>query len=185
MTDRRVVVWKHLCWGEAGGGLEHLVLDAASARSTLLWVDEAAPFRLDYDATWRTDGRFERMRIALTDAGRDRTLELARADTGLWTVDGERAPRLDGCDDVDLWPTPFTNSLPIWRLRLDVGASAEIRVAWILAPDLTVEPKAQRYTRLAPQTYRFESLDDGFTADLRVDDAGLVVDYPDLFARLA
>jgi uncharacterized protein len=182
----RVAVWKHLGWGDAGAGVEHLTLGTTSADAALVWVDEKRrPYRLEYLATWRDDTRFEHMRITLHDAGRRRALALARAENGLWTMDGERAPRLDGWDEVDLWPTPFTNSFPIWRLKLDVGASAEVRVAWIRAPELSVEPKEQRYTRLDPHTYRFESLDDGFTADIRVDDAGLVVDYPDLFVRLA
>lgn len=181
----RVAVWKHLGWGDAGAGLEHLALGATWADAAMVWVDEHRPYRLEYDATWRDDARFERLRITLHDAGRDRTLELARDDDGLWTMDGARAPRLDGCDEVDLWPTPFTNSLPIWRLKLDVGTAAEIRVAWILAPELSVEPKEQRYTRIDEHIYRFESLADGFSADIRVDDAGLVVDYPALFVRLA
>ena len=43
--------------------------------------------------------------------------------------------------------------------------------------------RQQRYTNLGGGRYRFESLDDDFTADLTVDEAGLVVDYPGLFRR--
>jgi hypothetical protein len=44
----------------------------------------------------------------------------------------------------------------------------------------------QRYTALdGAKHYRFESLDDGFTAELPVDEDGFVLDYPGLFRRLA
>ena len=46
----------------------------------------------------------------------------------------------------------------------------------------------QRYTCLEthPQggRYRYESLSSGFTAELAIDAAGLVIDYQDLWKRL-
>jgi uncharacterized protein len=35
---------------------------------------------------------------------------------GQWKVDGEAAPQLDGCLDVDLEASAFTNALPVHRL---------------------------------------------------------------------
>ena len=53
-------------------------------------------------------------------------------------------------------------------------------------PRLAVTPQDQRYTALTPGSlYRFESPGSGFTADLPVDEDGLVLDYPGLFRRLA
>ena len=58
-------------------------------------------------------------------------------------------------------------------------------MAWVAAPDLTVETKPQAYTRLAERLFLFESLDgSGFKAELPVDQDGLVTDYPDLFLRV-
>lgn len=107
-----------------------------------------------------------------------------------WGLGAERASRelsdwdLAGYDDVDLAWTPFTNTLPIRRLRLQPGESRDIRVAWI-QPGLQLVEGLQRYTRLDPNTWRFESLTSGFTAELSVDDDGLVIDYPGLFRRIA
>ena len=39
----------------------------------------------------------------------------------------------------------------------------------------------QRYTRVAERRYRFEHLDSGYTVEVLVDDAGLVLEYPDLW----
>jgi hypothetical protein len=39
------------------------------------------------------------------------------------------------------------------------------------------------YTRIAENTYRYES-DNGFSADIVVDDLGLVIDYPSGWERI-
>ena len=66
-----------------------------------------------------------------------------------------------------------------------VGERRQFHMAWIFAPDLTVHPQPQAYTRLADRLYLFENLDgSGFRTELPVDEAGIVVDYPDLFRRV-
>lgn len=81
--------------------------------------------------------------------------------------------------------TPFTNTLAIRRLGLKVGESAEIKVAYILVPELSLRAASQRYTRVADRLWRFEALDIDFTADITVDEGGFVMDYPGLFRRAA
>jgi hypothetical protein len=70
------------------------------------------------------------------------------------------------------------------RLNLAVGESAEVTAAWFRIPEFRVEPLRQRYTRLAEDTYRYESPDHDFTATLTVDDLGLVVVYDPGWVRL-
>jgi hypothetical protein len=100
---------------------------------------------------------------------------------------GEPVPELDGCIDVDVSATPFTNTLPIRRLGLRPGESEELLVAYIRVPELLVGLERQRYGCLGVQAdgglYRFEALPSGFTANLPVDSDGLVIDYPRLFRR--
>jgi hypothetical protein len=79
--------------------------------------------------------------------------------------------------------TPFTNTLAIRRLGLKVGQAAEIKVAYVLVPELRLRAAPQRYTRLAERRWRFDGLDLDFTADLTVDADGFVVEYPGLFRR--
>jgi hypothetical protein len=101
-------------------------------------------------------------------------------------------PELEGCVDVDISATPFTNTLPIRRLGLEPGESAELRVAYVDVPELAVGPARQRYEYLEERAggglYRFEAppieaLPSGFTAQIPVDVDGLVIDYPGLFRR--
>ena len=90
-------------------------------------------------------------------------------------MDGAPVRALKGCTDVDLGCSPATNTLPIRRLRLAVGASHTIRAAWVRFPELVVEKAAQTYTRLDEFTYRYAS--GTFEAELTVDDDGLVAGY--------
>jgi hypothetical protein len=102
-------------------------------------------------------------------------LTLGRNARGGWTVDGQPVRALKGCSDVDLGCSPSTNTLPIRRLRLDIGGSHTIGAAWVRFPDLTVHKIAQTYTRLDEFTYRYASAT--FEAELTVDDDGLVTVY--------
>src|SRR3989442_7943903 len=83
--------------------------------------------------------------------------------------------------------TPFTNTLPVRRLGLRPGETADLPVAWVIVPGLRVERARQRYTclRLEAQgaVYLYENLDNGFRADLPVDADGMGLDYPDQFRR--
>ena len=71
-----------------------------------------------------------------------------------------------------------TNLLPIRRLNLAVGQRAIVRAAWLRFPTFNLEPLEQTYTRLDQQTYRYESGGGTFVAELKVNDFGLVTDYP-------
>ena len=75
------------------------------------------------------------------------TLALEHGDDG-WTVDGASRPDLAEAVDVDIVLTPFTNTLPIRRLPLHIGHTADITVASIDVETLDVQPDHQRYTRL-------------------------------------
>ncbi len=98
---------------------------------------------------------------------------------------------LDGCLDVDVGITPATNTLPIKRLKLRAEESRGIVVAYVPLPDqvkgdfLPLRAE-QRYTCLERERrYRYEGLFRAFTAELEIDAAGLVLDYPDTFRRVA
>ncbi|BDI22504.1 putative glycolipid-binding domain-containing protein [Herbiconiux sp. L3-i23] len=135
--------------------------------------------RYRYEVRLDSDWTFRSLRIAMI-GGCAVTLEHS-AECG-WVVDGTVRDDLDGAVDIDLVVSPFTNTLPLRRLGLEVGASAEVVVAWV-DDDLNVLPDPQRYTRLGADRVLFESLDSGFSRELLVDPDAFVVDYPGLFHR--
>lgn len=190
MTEEspRAVCWAPL-WNPARThpGLEQVLLARRSARGAVLaFHEDGQPFCLRYQLAWDSAGLVRNADLQVDCAAGGRALGLRSDGAGRWQdMNGVDLPRLAGCEDIDIWPTPFTNSFPIWRSALAVGERREFRMAWISAPDLTVWAQSQAYTRLGERLYRFESLDgSGFQADLTVDADGLVTDYPGYFARI-
>jgi uncharacterized protein len=53
-------------------------------------------------------------------------------------------------------------------------------MAWVSVPDLAVLRSEQRYEPIAERRVRFVGLEDGFTADLELDEHGFVTHYPGL-----
>ena len=129
------------------------------------------------------DGLTRRVELDL-DGGAVRRVLVADG-AGHWRWEGgPELAEVAGALDVDLTVTPATNTLPIRRLAgLDVGRAADLRMAWVQFPELSVIPSAQRYERLAADRWRFSTA--GFEAELLVDPDGLVLDYGGLFRSLA
>jgi hypothetical protein len=105
-------------------------------------------------------------------------------DEGVWTVNGRHERAFDGLTDIDLGFSPCTNTLPIRRLALEVGQSARIAVVWLRFPSLEIVRSEQVYTRLADHTYRYDSGSGDFTAELDVDELGIVTRYGDFWREL-
>lgn len=171
-------------------GLEHLRFEStdrgAVAEGTVFGGTLDDPFDLRYrvecDALWRV--RSARVSLASAPGGE---LSFDGDGDGRWT-DGRGAafPEFDGCFEIDISATPFTNTLPIRRIDLAIGASAEISVIYLLIPEMTARRSRQLYTRLGNKSYRFEEkgVFNGFTAEISIDEDGFVVDYPQLFKKI-
>ena len=177
--------WRWIWQPDLGEGAEQFRFRATpggyEARGAVVATLEGAPLKASYsvetDAAWVT----RRVRVDVTGGGR---LEILSDGAGHWRcADGGALPELDGCIDPDISMTPFTNTLAVRRLGLKVGEAAEIKVAYVLVPELSLRAAPQRYTRLAERLWRFDGLDIDFTADLTMDEGGFVVEYPGLFRR--
>ena len=175
-------------------GLEHLRLrvDAGGARADSVIIaldDDGRPFRARFAIETDPDWRVRHARIELLGDS-VRALDLHADGLGRWTdaVTGAAQP-LDGCLDIDVYPSPFTNTLPIRRFAdAAVGRPVAIEVAWVVLPELTIQPARQEYTLLergsAGSRWRFRGLDSDFTAELPADRDGLVLDYPGIARRV-
>ncbi|HEY3210209.1 MAG TPA: putative glycolipid-binding domain-containing protein [Actinomycetota bacterium] len=180
----RAVLWRALIFpgteycalweGEGGWSLQGTaVLSADEAPSEIR-------YRVSCDKAWRT------LDVEVVHSADDEErVDLRAGDDGHWFRADEELVEVTGCIDVDLGFSPSTNTLPIRRLGLAVGDSAEVRAAWVRFPQLTVEPLHQRYTRLGSDRYLYESLASDFRAELEVDDLGLIVRYPGGWERAA
>jgi uncharacterized protein len=89
---------------------------------------------------------------------------------------------LGDADFFDLGLSPLFNSLPVIRddlLRVETPRTYVMR--WVDVPSLEVTESEQRYEPLGNGRIRFRAGD--FTADIRFDEEGFVVDYPGLATR--
>ena len=150
-----------------GGGL--------SLVGTVIGAEGGVPVRIEYRVLADGAGLTTAVHVRDLRGFETRTVALERDAKGNWTIDGVRAAGLKGCTDVDLGCSPSTNTLPIRRVSLAIGASNTIKAAWIRFPELSIVKASQTYARLDEFTYRYSSGD--FTAELTVDDDGLVAAY--------
>lgn len=183
MTNTIIARWQD--W--SGSGLEHLVLKVGSsgmvAESAILATVDGEAIAVRYRVQCNSEWRVRKAEIARI--GDERVIELTSDGLGNWADgDGLAQPQLRGAIDIDISVTPFTNTLPIRRLGLKVGQSAEILVVYMELPRLAVKTDRQRYTRLEVGLYRYESVDSDFTRDIEVDAESLVMTYPGLFRRV-
>jgi uncharacterized protein len=145
----------------------------------------AVRYVITVDPRWRTTAAHV---VELSEQG-TREVRLEADGGGGWRVDGEAAPQVDGCPDIDLEASALTNAFPVNRLGLEVGQRADAPAAYVRTPGLNVERLEQSYTRLpddGPRTrYDYESPSVEFRAELVYDQFGLVLDYPGIAVRTA
>jgi uncharacterized protein len=175
MTTRRVA-WRRSDEVETD---EHCTLTlrdgGLSLVGTVLGAEGGVPVRIEYRVLADGSGMTTAAHVRDLRGFEQRTMTLERDPKGAWRVDGAAVRALKNCTDVDLGCSPSTNTLPIRRLRLGIGASKTIQAAWLRFPELTVVKAAQTYTRLDEFTYRYAS--STFEVELTVDDDGLVAAY--------
>ena len=139
---------------------------------------EQGPARINYvvecDANWRS--RIGEIRGVIGD--QDWDLRIERSPVGQWTLNGETVKDVDGCLDLDLGFTPSTNLLQLRRVRLEVGAQADVPVAWIDLPGATLQLLPQRYERRGPDSYWYESPAAGYAETLELAESGFARWYP-------
>jgi uncharacterized protein len=177
-----------------GPGLEHLRLrvreGGIEADGVVVGEEGGTCFRARYvircNQHWRT------RELILDPLDGSDPLHLSSDGEGDWRDASESAlPELRGCIDVDLSVTPFTNTLPIRRLDLREGESSDMAVVYVNVPVMELGTSRQAYTCLergpGSGLYRYEDrgIFKGFTADLPVDENGLVLDYPGIFRRIS
>jgi hypothetical protein len=180
----RTGLWQWL----QGTGLERFQLLRAAGkwilRGTILTLAEFAPAEACYeiicDQSWHTRSAD----ISVQDSDGERMVRILN-ERGHWYENGQANETVNGCIDIDLGWTPSTNTLPIRRLRLEVGqSSGPVTAAWVRFPELTLQPLPQEYQRLAAQQYRYSSRGGAFVAELSVDDEGLVLNYEGFWQRV-
>ena len=152
-------------------------------------IEDGQTWFVDYAITLDADWITRTARVTSRSASGRRSVLLEADGAGHWLVDGEAAPHLDGCLDVDLESSAMTNALPVHRLALPIGGRAAAPAAYVRAADLSVERLEQEYRRItdqgAHQRYDYAVPAFGFACRLVYDESGLVLSYPGIAVRAA
>lgn len=192
---RSTVLWRHL----DGPGMQIAritdIPDGHTLDGRVLTVFDGAPAEVHFAIMCAADWTTRFAAVTVLQGESSRSIQLRRDEDGRWwRMNGKpgqgdpgytELPELEGVSDVDFGISPATNTLPIRRLRLEVGEARDSGAAWVGFPSLDVELLPQRYAREASNVYRYESNGASFTAQLDVDDDGIVVRYDDLWDRIA
>ena len=146
-----------------------------------IFLHEGSPCRLEYfiecDPDWST-------RSATVDGwvGEDIVeSEISVSEDRIWYLDDQEIKSVEGCTDIDLNFSPITNLLPLRRLNLQDGDRESVSAAWLRFPSFKLERLEQAYSRIDKSTVKYESRGGEFVRELKVNDAGLVIDYPDFW----
>ena len=180
---RETILWRGIFWA----GHEHCAVYEDEARwlveGVAVFTHDEQPCRLEYliecDQTWTTQSA----RVSGWVGEKRIDIEIKADPDRNWFCNGSEQPALKGCTDVDLNFSPSTNLLPIRRLNLEVGHEAPVSAAWLRFPSFNLERLDQVYRRLDQSTYRYQSNNGQFVAELKVNAFGLVTAYPELWEQ--
>ncbi len=136
-------------------------------------------YALDLDSVWniqsgKIDYRFE---------GDNRQIIFHKDTSGNWIIGDMKISLFRECTSIDISLTPFTNTLAIKALDMEVNESKVITVIYFDILKEKITRKSQNYSRLSPTRYKFENIPNDFEAAIEVDNNGLVINYPGLFTR--
>ncbi|MEV7961157.1 putative glycolipid-binding domain-containing protein [Oerskovia paurometabola] len=202
---------RHVAWAgeDDPGRVDAAVLSLGADRFEALGTSCSTTWVMAWSLT--LGPRWVTRRLDVTVRGQDwsRDLRLERSSAGEWsarvghvgsapvdlaTPGTDDPSALADALDCDLALCPVTNSMPVLRLGLlGPDAPAEptrLTMAWVEVPSLRVLRSDQVYTAQAPYdpeagraVVRYSSATRDVTADLTVDEDGIVIDYPHLARR--
>ncbi len=165
-------------------GLDYCEWKVDRLQGHIIAHDQSSPIFVSYVVEWTDNEGASAAWVSCRNTEIRKNLHLKRGTRGQWWRENSLLPQFEGLADIDLGISPATNTLPLRRLSLAVGQKAELTALWVRFPDLSLARLNQRYTRLRRDTYLYESLESGYTAELRVDENFRVITYGDVWKRV-
>ena len=157
--------------------------DSITIKSTILGLYNEKLYQVKYVINLNQSWQVYFCCVESQFNNRVKSFEFSKDQNQKWSLNGKYQPEFDGCMDVDIPLTPLTNSLPINRLGLNDGQEEKIDVIYIDLLDENIRPVKQKYKRISTEIYKYENIPNDFEAEIKVDNLGFVVDYPQLFKR--
>lgn len=155
-----------------------------AVKSTIVGCSDDVPFKVDYELELSKDWVISNFSVRAWLGNVEQSLHLKHNGHGGWFNNANEWKHLEGCLDIDISLTPFTNSLPINRIKTGLDKKTDIEVVYVDVLNFDISKETQHYQRLESNKYNFANNDGSFTADIIVDEFNLVKYYPGLFDRL-
>jgi uncharacterized protein len=159
------------------------VRTGTEVNSVILGMHKKTIYKIDYQTRINKNGETIFVEIKFDSKDPWSTGAFQSDGEGHWTRNGKSLKRFDGCIDIDISLTPFTNSLPVNRLKLENKEQQFIKVIYFDILQKRVTTARQSYSRLSKYKYLYENVPHTFQATISVDGCGMVLDYPGLFSR--
>jgi uncharacterized protein len=182
--SKQIMFWEK----QEASGSEYLELSyqeqTIQAESTVLFIEDGVPQRVTYriliDSNWKV------MNLYFIHHTLGKTLYLSSNGEGCWFNDeGNEIHSLRGAVDIDISCTPFTNSLPINRIKWTPDEPKLFEMVYVSAQDLSVKKVKQMYTlkHHLENKRNFHYRSATFESSIFFDKNGFVLEYPELFVR--
>lgn len=158
--------------------------DGYKAKSIVNGILKEAPLLIAYEVEISKNWEVEKVQI--TSLLNDKENIVLQSDkNGRWIdQSAQHKIEFDGCIDIDISVTPFTNTLPIKRLGDRLEKRTRLEVLYFNLSEWKIRKVEQYYTKINQNLFRYEGVFRNFEADLPVDDNQFVLSYPSLFERL-
>lgn len=175
----------NILWtGQRYHSTEHCILTENAVGneivSTIIGYSGGKIYKVDYEITTNEAWELRAASLKIQCNNKKQVIRIERGEDGV-LLNGVIVPEYSDVKDIDISLTPFTNTLPINRLKLVDNEKQVIQVLYFDILEKEIKPVKQVYTKLGVDLYRYENFDKSFSADIRVDEQGLVSHYPGLF----
>lgn len=183
IDETRTIVWQGLSWPST-------VVHTHTANESIFdhgiavgRTDRGIPFAMEYDFVLTEDWNIKEVSIkSLLD---ERIIEIVHKGDQWYDCEGRHLAGFEGVELVDISISPFTNTLPIKRLRFEGKKPQKVDIIYFDENRFSLSRLQQIYSQVDERTYRYQDIVlPDFVSDITVDDEGLVVDFPKMFKRI-
>jgi hypothetical protein len=179
------IIWKGQLYNSIENCLVRMSNRKIVATSTVIGYFQNTIFKLEYRIETSRNWETLLVEIQTQFQNRNENIVFKSKGKGKWTKNGKPVNDFDNCIDIDISLSPFTNSLPVNRLKLANNEAKEINVLYFDILDQQVKAVKQKYRRLSETEYKYQNIPNDFEAVIVVDELGIVLQYPGLFERTA
>lgn len=183
MDETRTIVWQALSWPSMIIHTHRVNEGIHDHGLAIGKTDSDIPFAIEYDIWLTVEWDIKELVIkSLLD---ERVIKLVRRGDRWYDGKGKHLAEFDGVKLVDISISPFTNTLPIRRLRFEGKKPQKVDIIYFDENRFSLSRLQQIYSQVNERTYRYHDIIlPDFVSNITVDSEGLVVDFPKMFRRV-